>query len=281
MKKTYIIIAMQILLIISVIIIFKQNKDEKIIEQINNNLNIEIKEEIKEETKKIEEECKIINTPLMSKYEENEYPVINSNGPITEDKLKTIIDNQLPFLIYKNNYQEITNEDLFYEALTEKSISEKETFTKEEINNILEKTVLSNLKLKHESHYSKTNYNYIYENEIYTIDNSNYKNTNEHDEQPLYGEVQSFEEKNGIYKINIKYLWTTKNNETSTIIYKNRYDAKKKINKIQKPNNTKCETTWIKETLNKYSKELPTYVYSFKEINNHIYLVDYYIKDNN
>ena len=265
MKKNYIIIGiLTLLIIILTILIFKSKNKTNNIEQVNNNLNTEIKEEVKqeiEEESKEEEKCEAIDNPLLSKKGDNGYPIYDSNGPITEEKLKEIIDNQLSFIIYKNNYQEITNKDLFYEALFAKQNISEETFTKDQLNEGLEKTVLSNLKLRHESHYSDTGYNYIYENGIYTIDDSNYVHVDAYDEHPIYGEVQSLVENNGIYKINIKYLWVAGNYEPTTTLYRNRYDARKKINKIQMPNNDKCYLKWIKENFSKYEKDLPTYTY--------------------
>lgn len=283
MKKNYIIIGiLTLLIIILTILIFKSKNKTNNIEQVNNNLNTEIKEEVKQETEESKEEkCEAIDNPLLSKKGDNGYPIYDSNGPITEEKLKEIIDNQLSFIIYKNNYQEITNKDLFYEALFAKQNISEKTFTKDQLNEGLEKTVLSNLKLRHESHYSDTGYNYIYENGIYTIDDSNYVHIDAYDEHPIYGEVQSLEENNGIYKINIKYLWVAGNYEPTSNLYRNRYDSRKKINKIQIPNNNKCYLKWIKENFSKYENDLPTYTYSFKEINNHIYLVDFYITENN
>lgn len=289
MKKNYIIIGiLTLLIIILTILILKTKKRTNNIEQVNNNLDTEIKEEVKQEIEeeskeesKEEEKCEAIDTPLMSKTGENGYPIFDSKGPITEEKLKEIIDNQLSFIIYKNNYQEITNKDIFYRALIASKMFSEETFTKEQLNEGLEKTVLSNLKLKHESHYTETGYNYIYENGIYTLDDSNYEHVDAYDEHPIYGEVQSLEENNGIYKINIKYLWVAGNYEPTSNLYKNRYDSRKKINKIQMPNNVKCYSKWLKENFKKYEKDLPTYTYSFKEVNNHIYLVDFYITDNN
>ncbi len=208
MKKNYIIIGiLTLLIIILTILILKTKKRTNNIEQVNNNLNTEIKEEVKqeiEEEPKEEEKCEAIDTPLMSKTGENGYPIFDSKGPITEEKLKEIIDNQLSFIIYKNNYQEITNKDIFYRALIASKMFSEETFTKEQLNEGLEKTVLSNLKLRHESHYSDTGYNYIYENGTYTLDDSNYEHVDAYDEHPIYGEVQSVEENNGIYKINRK-----------------------------------------------------------------------------
>ena len=281
MKRNYIITGIILLIIFSAPIITYKPKSQKI-KQVNNNLDTEIKEEVKKEIEEIQEQiCEEINSPLLSAKSEEEYHNYDSTGPITEEKVKEIIDKQLSFLIYKNNYQEIINKDLFNEALADKSLFQKKSFTKEELNNSLEKTVLSNLKLKHESHYSKTSYNYIYENGIYTIDESNYQEIDTYDERPIYGEVQSFEEANGITKISVKYLWVAGNNEPSTILYRNRYDSRKKINKIQIPNNVKCYSKWLKENFKKYEKDLPTYTYAFKEVNNHIYLVDFYITDNN
>ncbi len=268
MKKKFIIIGLITLItIISIILIFKHNK-KVTIEPINAT-NIE---NIEEQPQKIEEECGPLNYPLLSKRSDDEYPIIDSNGPITEEKLKSIIDYQLSFLIYKNNYQEITNEDLFYEALAVEKITDT-SVSKEKLESALEKTVLGNLKLKHESHNNK----YIYLNGIYTL-NDKYRLEDIYDEHPIYGEVQALEEKNGIYTISIKYLWITRNNESA--LYKNRYDAIKRINKIQIPDNVKCNSKWMEENFKKYEKKLPTYTYSFKEVNNHIYLVDYDTIDN-
>ena len=280
MKKYIIIGVTTLFILITSFIVFKPKKINKpTIEPVDNDINTEIKEEIKQEQPK--EICEEIAHPLLSKSKEDGFPIHDSTGPITEEKLKEIIDHQLSFLIYKNNYQEISNNNLFYQALMDKDIFEKEAFTKEDLNNSLEKTVLSNLKLRHESHYSDTGYSYIYENGIYTINDSNYQEIDAYDEHPIYGEVQKLEEENGITKIKVKYLWIAGNYEPSTILYRNRYDARKKINKIQMPNNVKCYSKWLKENFKKYEKDLPTYTYAFKEVNNHIYLVDFYITDNN
>ena len=279
--KKYIIIGISTLLILITSILFlKPRKINKpIIEPTNSNINNELKEEVNQEEPQ-KEICEEIANPLLTKSQKDGYPIYDSNGPITEEKLKEIIDNQLSFIIYKNNYQEITNKDLFYEALFAKQNISEETFTKDQLNEGLEKTVLSNLKLRHESHYSDIGYSYIYENGIYKIDDSNYVHVDAYDERPIYGEVQSLEENNGIYNINIKYLWIAGNYEPSTTLYRNRYDANKKINKIQMPSNVKCYSKWLKENFKNYTNELPTYTYSFKEVNNHIYLVDFEIIDN-
>ena len=271
MKKKYIIIGILTIIIFTTIIIFITKIKTKEIKQTNQ--NNEQKQEI------IEEKCEMISTPLMTQKKENEHLIYDSKGPITEEKIKTIIDNQLHFLFYKKSYREITNEDLFYRALA--ALKNKNEFTKEQLNEGLEKTVLKNLKLRHESHYTESGYNYIYEDGIYKLDDSKYKKIDGYNESPIYGEVQSFNENYGIYTINIKYLWIAGNYAPSSILYKNRYDSIKKINRIQIPKNTKCQSKWIKENFNKYKEDLPTYTYSFKEINSDIYLVDYYITDTN
>ena len=202
MKKYIIIGSITLLILISSIIFLKPKKIEK---QSIEPVNSEIKEEIQNEIEEIKEICEPVDNPLLSKENEDGFPIHDSKGPITEEKLKEIIDHQLAFLIYKNNYQEITNENLFYQAIMDKDIYENETFTKEELNNSLEKTVLSNLKLRHESHYSDNDYNYIYENGIYTKDDSNYKRIDTYDEHPIYGEIQEFkQEKKQVKVIKIK-----------------------------------------------------------------------------
>lgn len=281
MKKYIIIVTVTLFILITSILIFKQRKKEIInIEPINNEINTEIKEEVKKQIQEIEK-CEKIDNPLLTPKSENNHPIFDSNGPITEEKLKSIIDNQLSFLVYKNNYQEITNNDIFYRALIAGEKYEEPSFTKDELEDALEKTVLSNLSIKHESHYSKRGYNYIYNDKIYTTDDSNLKHIDAYDEKPIYGEAQEYKEANGIHKISIKYLWIAGDYEPSTTLYRDRYDARKKINKIQMPNNVKCYSKWIKDHFKKYEKDLPTYTYAFKEVNNHIYLVDFYITENN
>ena len=98
--------------------------------------------------------------PLMTKeYNRNGMPKYDSNGPITEEKLKEIIDNQLSFLFYKNNFDEITNEDLFSKAHAYLNYNGKDSkFTAAELEEEKKKTVLGYMQLIHESHYYPSGY---------------------------------------------------------------------------------------------------------------------------
>lgn len=217
--------------------------------------------------------------PLMTKeYNKNGMPEYDSNGPITEEKLKEIIDNQLSFLFYKNSVDEITNEDLFYRAHSYLSINGKATeFSTNDLEDALSKTVLGNMQLIHESHFNPYGYDYIYDNGNYTRDEESYKHVDAYDEHPVFGKVISFNELNGEYTISVKYLWVSGHYASITEIYRNRQDAIDHNNKIIVPENEKCLAGWADKNFDIYKDELDTYNFVFKEENNHINLVDFYI----
>lgn len=216
--------------------------------------------------------------PLMTKeYNRNGMPKYDSNGPITEEKLKEIIDNQLSFLFYKNNFDEITNEDLFSKAHAYLNYNGKDSkFTAAELEDALSKTVLGYMQLIHESHYYPSGYDYIYDNGIYTRDEESYVHADIIFEEPVFGKVISFTEADGQYTISAKYLWVAGHYKPGNEVYRTRQDAINENNKIT-IEGTPCLVDWAYENFDIYKSELDTYNFVFEEVDNHINLIDFYI----
>lgn len=299
-KKKVIIISgasLAFIVLLSVIII-KLNTTNKTKTNNNNGQNNqqEIQEQnqkeepVKEEKQEAQEnansskKCTYVYTygwpkfPLMTKeYHEYGKPEYNSDGPITEEKLKEIIDNQLSFIFYKNNFDEITNEDLFSRAHIYIDINGKDSeFSADELEDALSKTVLGYMQLIHESHYYPSGYDYIYDNGIYTRDEESYVHADIIFEKPVFGKVESFTESDGEYTISVKYLWTAGHYKPGNEVYRNRQDAINENNKIT-IEGTHCLVDWAYENFDTYKDELATYNFVFEEVDNHINLIDFYI----
>ncbi len=220
---------------------------------------------------------------IIKNNQDSNMPNIKENSvqkEISDEELKTIINEELSVLGGKTKLSDLTNQEKLWFSFRKVFADYPDSFEANKLTDYFESTSLSSLEMTLEDigYFGSSKIQYLYnkENNSYKI-NPEFSASSVNTVETVYTKIDNITNKDGKYTAKVRYLWYYMEPSSLYNIYGSYNDALNNTNSLtSEPVNLDSLTDAQKEEyLN--NDNIETYNYIFEKENGKINIVDFYV----